>query len=117
AAMYIGYRRLSNVFISPIAGRIADKLGIEKVFLISILFTIASVILIVSGFPGLGIVLTFTFQSVSSALSPGEAAGNPGSRLKAIATNTTWRDLGAAAGALLGGLLLGANNLYFYIIA
>lgn len=116
AAMYIGYRRLSNVFVSPIAGRIADLAGIERVFLIALLLTIFSVVLIVTGSPSVGLILAFTFQSITSALSPAEASGNAESRLKTIATNATWRDLGSAAGALTGGLLLKVNDLHFYML-
>lgn len=116
AALYIGYRRLSNVVLSPLAGKYADRVGIEKVFLVSILFTVLSLLLLVAAQTAAGLVLAFTFQSVGAALSPGHAAGSTGSRLKSIAANTTWRDLGAAAGALIGGFLLKDSDVTLYIL-
>ncbi|MES2680636.1 MAG: MFS transporter [Bacteroidota bacterium] len=115
-AFYIGYRRFSNVFVSPFAGKIADKSGIEKIFLIAVFFTILSLLLIVAGYIRVGLLFTFTFQSISSALAPGGAAANQENRLKAIAANVTWRDLGSASGALLGGSLLLADTVKPYLI-
>jgi predicted MFS family arabinose efflux permease len=88
------------------------------VFLIALLLTVASLFLIATGFTGTGLIATFTFQTFSSALSPGGVAGTLGNRLKAIAANTTWRDLGSGAGALIGGILLGSSYLrvlIFYV--
>jgi MFS transporter, DHA1 family, multidrug resistance protein len=116
AAFYIGYRRLSNVIVSPLAGRIADRFGIERVFLVAILLTVISLVLISAGFLAIGILATFTFQSISSALSPGEAAREE-NRLNAIAANTTWRDLGAASGALITGVLVGSKDLHLVVFA
>jgi len=116
-AFYIGYRRLSNVLVSPVAGRIADKFGIERVFLLSIFFTVISLLVIFLGYVEAGLIATFTFQSVSSALAPGGAAVNQENRLKAIAANATWRDLGSASGALLGGALLNIDFIHPYFLA
>jgi MFS family permease len=110
-ALYVGYRRFSNVLVSPIAGKIADKAGIERVFLWAVFLTIPSLLLIAFGFVEAGLISTFTFQSVSSALAPGGAASGQENRLKAIAANTTWRDLGSASGALAGGALLQVSSL------
>jgi MFS transporter, DHA1 family, multidrug resistance protein len=113
-AFYIGYRRFSNVFVSPLAGRLADRFGIERIFLIAIFLTIFSLLVLVSGYVKIGLLLTFTLQSISSALAPG-AAINQENRLKAIAANATWRDLGSAAGALLGGSLLMVDGVSPYL--
>jgi len=116
-AFYVGYRRFSNVFISPVAGKIADKLGIEKVFLTAVLLTVISLCLITLGFTEVGLLTTFTLQSISSALAPGGATVNQENRLKAIAANTTWRDLGSASGALVGGALLKVDSVSIFIFA
>ncbi len=116
-AFYIGYRRFSNVFVSPIAGRIADKFGIERVFLVATFFTVISLVAIIIGFVEVGLIVTFTLQSISSALAPGGAALNQENRLKAIAANTTWKDLGSASGALIGGALLKTNSIHPYFLS
>ncbi len=115
-AFYVGYRRLSNVFVSPLAGKLADKIGIERLFLMAIFLTVLSLTSIAIGYTEAGLILTFTLQSISSALAPGGAASGQENRLKAIAASTTWRDLGAAAGALLGGLLLGSAHVMPFLV-
>lgn len=116
-SFYVGYRRLSNVFVSPFAGKIADRFGIERVFLIAIFLTVFSLFVITAGYVEIGLLLTFTFQSISSALAPGGAAADQENRLKAIAANTTWRDLGSASGAVLGGALLATEHLQLYLFS
>jgi MFS transporter, DHA1 family, multidrug resistance protein len=115
-AFYLGYRRFSNVLVSPIAGRLADKSGIEKVFMYASLLTVVSLVIIATGYIQVGLVATFTFQSVSSALAPVAITWKEENRLKAISSNTTWKDLGSATGALIGGALLKISSIEPYLL-
>jgi predicted MFS family arabinose efflux permease len=48
---------------------------------------------------------------VMGALAPGNASKQRVNALSAVAENATWRDVGAAVGALVGGILLSSNYL------
>lgn len=110
AAGYLAYRRICLVALSTFGGWTADKIGFEKVFLGSLLFIISGLFVIGSGCIATGTIIVFSFYGVLSAIAPGAVSGsaNP---LHAAAENATWRDIGAAAGTLLGGFLLTSGHL------
>lgn len=118
AAGYLVYRRLCFILFSPISGAIADRIGFAKVFNGSVLLIIAGLILLLMGFEMPGLIIIFTFNSVNSTMAPGGASDKQGDKIRAVATNASWRDLGAATGTLTGGLLLSGSLLpEFFIIA
>ena len=112
AAFYLGYRRICLVALSPAGGWIADKVGLNQVFNTSVLFVILGLILIATGWIGTGAVVVFTFYSINSAITPGSASKTNTHSLAAVAENATWRDIGAAAGTLLGGFLISSSYLH-----
>jgi hypothetical protein len=59
----------------------------------------------------MGLVVVFAFNSVNSAMAPGGVAEKQEDKLKAITTNASWRDIGAAAGTLTAGFLLSGIQL------
>lgn len=110
AASYLGYRRICLVALSTVGGVISDKVGMERMFNISLALVILGLLVIISGWIGTGAVIVFTFYSINSAITPGSAARSSHS-LAAIAENATWRDIGAAIGTLLGGVLISSQYL------
>lgn len=110
AASYLGYRRICLVALSTVGGVISDKVGMERMFNISLALVILGLLVIISGWIGTGAVIVFTFYSINSAITPGSAARSSHA-LAAIAENATWRDIGAAIGTLLGGVLISSQYL------
>jgi MFS transporter, DHA1 family, multidrug resistance protein len=106
AGFYLAYKRICSITISPFAGMLADKWGIDKVYLIALFFTITGLLLIATGLIQTGIITTFTFYGILNALSPGNAVAGATNHLKAVASNNTWSDLGAATGVLVAGSFL-----------
>ena len=106
AGFYLAYRRVCTIIVSPAGGWLADKYGINTVYLLSTALTISGLFLIASGLVIPGIIVTFTFYSLSNAMSPGNASAGAQNHIKAVATNSTWTDTGAAAGTLIGGFVL-----------
>jgi MFS family permease len=120
AAFYLAYRRICVVLLSPLGGWLADIVGIDKVFNLSIAFVIIGLFVLIFGWIELGAIIIFTFYSINAAVGPGSAIKNQSHTLAAIAENATWRDIGAAIGTLTGGLLLTSehlNTLLFLISA
>ena len=117
SASYLAFRRICIIIISPPAGLLADRWDIEKVFLSAIVLSISALLFIAFDFTKTGIVLAFIANSISSALAPAASLTETGNRLKEVAANTTWRDFGAALGALGGGFLISFHNtiLVFFI--
>lgn len=116
AAFYLGYRRISLVALSAAGGWIADKVGMERLFNTSLALVILGLLVIISGWIGTGAVIVFTSYSVNSAITPGSVSRSSDG-LTAIAENATWRDIGAAIGTLLGGLLISSPYLSAVLMA
>jgi DHA1 family multidrug resistance protein-like MFS transporter len=118
AAGYLVYRRLCSILFSPISGAIADRIGFAEVFNGSVLLIIAGLTLLLMGLEMPGLIIIFTFNSVNSTMAPGGASDKQGDKIRAVATNASWRDIGAATGTLTGGLFLSGSLLpEFFIIA
>ena len=116
AGGYLAYRRISLILFSPAMGVVADRVGIGKAFRTSLLFICAGLVLLVTGWVEIGLVIIFTFNSVISSIGPAHSLTNRRDKLTLLATNATWRDIGAATGALAGGLLADKDVLREVVI-
>lgn len=111
AAGYLVYRRICFIVFSPVSGVIGGRISFAKVFNISLLLIIIGFVFLLIGWEMMGLVIIFTFNSVNSTMAPGSASNNHEDKIRAVAVNATWRDIGAAIGALAGGMLLSASFL------
>jgi MFS family permease len=111
AAFYLGYRRVCSVILSPAGGWIADKIGMNRVFNVSIAGVIVGLSSMSLDFIGLGATIVFTCYSINSAIAPGSASKMKTHSLAGVAENATWRDVGAAIGTLAGGFLISSSYL------
>ena len=110
AALYLGYRRICLVVLSTAGGWVADNIGMERMFNMSMALVVFGLFLIISGWVGTGVVIAFSFYSINSAMTPGSASKSA-YPLAGIAENATWRDVGAATGSLIGGFLISSQFL------
>ena len=100
-------RRLSEMLVAPCAGVIADRLGIGMPLLLAILLTIVGFASIGGGMLMLGSIALVLARGALGTLFPAAVARiYPEDKIKALARNQTWRDVGAAAGPLATGLCL-----------
>ena len=106
AAGYLAYRRICALFFAPVSGALADRVGFSGVFNFAMLMTIVGLVLLLVGLVPIGLILTFTFNSVIGTITPGDVSQEQNDKIKAVSLNAYWRDIGAASGTLLGGLLL-----------
>lgn len=108
-AFYLIVRRLSGLLFSPLIGWLADTFGLKRVFVVTLGgVTIALFMISIGGTEALllkwGIIASFISARMFANLSPAMAIQMHPTieRLHLLASLTTWRDLGAALGALLG---------------
>ncbi|HAS47545.1 MAG TPA: hypothetical protein DCS93_44120 [Microscillaceae bacterium] len=116
-ALYLIIRRMSGLLLSPLVGWLADRLGLKKVFVAILIGLIIALGLISVGIVEVGIAACFVMARMFATLSPAMAIRitPEAKRLPMLASLTTWRDLGAAVGALLGLIVLqmtGATVLF-----
>lgn len=105
-AGFLSFRRVCSVLISPVTGRLADHFGLINVFLISILGLCLGFMMIATGLIYAGLITVFTFYNVNSSLAAGGASAGKENITHAVSQNATYRDAGAAFGALAGGFML-----------
>ena len=100
-------RRLSEMLIAPLAGMIADRFGVRLPLFLAIMLTIAGFGLIGGGLLMLGSIALVISRGALGTLFPAAVARiYPEDKIKALARNQTWRDVGAAAGPLAAGACL-----------
>ena len=107
----LAYRRLCIVFFSPIAGNLADSWGFQKIFDYTHIALLVGVTCLALVWNIAGVLIAFAFGAVNASMTIGSALASPASSLKAISDNTTWRDMGAAAGTFVGALLLSFTDI------
>ncbi len=100
-------RRLSEMLIAPCAGIISDRFGIRLPLLLAIALTILGFGLIGAELLTLGSIALIVSRGALGTLFPAAVARiYPEGKVKALARNQTWRDVGAAAGPLVTGACL-----------
>ena len=101
-------RRLCEMIVAPTAGIIADKLGVRIPLFITVSLAIAGFSLVGFGFLILGSIALVLARAALGTLFPAAVAKiYSENKVKALARNQTWRDIGAAAGPLIAGACLG----------
>ena len=106
AGAYLAYRRIAVILFAPPVGMLADRFGSDRIFHASVLSICLALVLLAFNCTTIALVIIFTFNSVVSSIGPASSVSNRDDKLKALATNATWRDIGAATGTLAGGFLL-----------
>ena len=100
-------RRLCEMIVAPMAGAIADKLGVRIPLFITVALTIVGFGLIGIGFLVLGSIALVLARGALGTLFPAAVAKiYSQNKVKALTRNQTWRDVGAAIGPLLAGASL-----------
>ena len=108
-AVFLVFRRACFIFLSPVCGIIAGKIGFIRAFSFSFAMIVIGLIFLLVGCVTVGLIIIFAFNSVASTMTPGVAIFNEKDKIKAVAKNATWQDIGAATGALSGGMFLSGS--------
>lgn len=117
---YLLFRRISSSFMSILSGYLSDLIGVQKVFGFSLALAITGMMLIAFGFTPTGIIIAFLFNSFIVAMLPAAALSiSKENKLETLTSITTWWDIGAALGTLVGLNLLQlmGSNILFVVLS
>ncbi len=113
-AGWLASRRIFMIVFSPLAGTLADRWGIGRFFMMGMVLTIGGFVALAASQIYLGLPLIILGYGLAEILGPALATRGESEKLAALASIATWRDLGAATGALAGGFL--ANQAEIRVI-
>jgi MFS family permease len=118
-AVYLLLKHVFNIIVPFLSGFVSLKLKTDYLFKFSLLMCIIALYLIAFNYLVLGILLAFFFNILIVAYSPLIAIQRQHEHsLQAISSSSTWWDLGAAIGALVGIYclnLFGIQNLFLLL--
>ncbi len=101
-ALYLLIKRLFIIIFSCIGGILSMHFSPLKLFFIAVIGCLISMLFIVFNVIIFGIILAFLCNTIVVTFSPVVAIEKQPNSLQAISSISTWWDLGAAIGALIG---------------
>ncbi|MEM7536613.1 MAG: MFS transporter [Chloroflexota bacterium] len=111
SAFLLAVKRLSVMIVGPLSGWLADKWHIRHLFLLSVAGFFVGLVFISTNVTIVGLTTLFVSTAISQTLAAGVALElSTNTKLNTLSSLTTWRDLGTAVGALIGGYLLVAST-------
>ncbi|PKA84175.1 putative MFS family arabinose efflux permease [Ulvibacter sp. MAR_2010_11] len=118
-ALYLLLKRLFLILFSFVGGMLSLHYSASKLFAISVIGCLFAMALISLNFIITGIILAFLCNTIVVTFSPLVAVKQQKNALQAISSVSTWWDLGAAIGALIGIFIieiLGRQNLFLSLL-
>ena len=107
----LALRRVGEMLIAPVSGRIADMFGLAIPLGVMLAVCASGFLAIGLGYLIAGSAAMVICRGALGTLFPAAAAAlYQQNHMHALTRNQTWRDIGAAAGPLLAGLLLGVMS-------
>lgn len=108
AGLLLALRYLGEILLSPVGGRLADRVGPERLLVTMSLLTAIALVGFGLGWLWICALVIVVLRSLQlPLLAPIVARRTPGpERIHALAKRAIWRDIGAGLGPMLAGLLL-----------
>ena len=115
----IGLRRVMEALLSPLGGILGDHFGSGRLLLISTVVLAIGFALLAVGLAVLGGVLVVAARALIAVLWPAEIARRTqeDETIHRLAVGQTWRDVGAAVGPLMLGVVVSVvslSNIYWF---
>lgn len=106
--LLIAGRRLVEIVAAPLSGIVADRFGVRRPLVAASLLLVAGLAFVGIGWLYAGALAIVVARGALGTLIPAAVVlFAPSGVLQPLARNLTWRDVGAAAGPLTTGFLLG----------
>ena len=111
AGLVMSGRRVLEMIVAPLSGHIADHYGVHRPLLLACLLLVLGLALVGFGWLYAGAAAIILGRGALGTLIPATVAlFATGEVMGPMARNLTWRDIGAAAGPLTTGFLLGSTT-------
>jgi predicted MFS family arabinose efflux permease len=111
AGLLISGRRVAEMVAAPVSGVVADRFGVRAPLVAASLLLVVGFTLVGAGWLFAGAAAVVVARGALGTLIPAAVAlFAPGRVLQPLARNQTWRDIGAAAGPLATGFVLGLTT-------
>ena len=106
--LLIAGRRLVEIIAAPLSGIVADRFGVRRPLVAASLLLVAGLAFVGIGWLYAGALAIIVARgALGTLISAAVVLFAPSGVLQPLARNLTWRDIGAAAGPLTAGFLLG----------
>ena len=111
AGLVMSGRRVMEMIVAPLSGHIADRYGVRRPLLLACLLLVVGLALVGFGWLYAGAAAIILGRGALGTLIPAAVAlFATGAVMGPMARNLTWRDIGAAAGPLITGIMLGVTT-------
>ncbi len=102
AGLLIAFQRLVNMILAMFSGPVTDRIGAQRLLLPCSFMVAIGLAIIASGHAYIGALTVIFSRALLSTVGPVLAAQRSTDRIAALASFSTWTDVGLAAGAFLG---------------
>ena len=102
AGLIMAFRHVVGISLAFISGPITDRLGAHRLLIPATLCVIAGLVTVAAGYIYAGAVIIICSRGILSTVGPVLAAEKSPDRIAALASYSTWNDVGLAGGAFLG---------------
>ena len=115
AGLIMAFRHVVGISLAFISGPITDRVGAQRLLIPFTLLAILGLATVAAGYIYIGAVVIICSRGILSTVGPVLAAEKSRDRIAALASYSTWNDVGLAGGAFLGTVgvaSLGATPTY-----
>jgi len=102
AGLIIAFQRLVGIVLAFASGPVTDRIGARHLLLPCTLVVIAGLCIIAAGYVYAGAIIVIFARGLLQTVGPVLAAERSTDRIAALASYSTWTDVGLAGGAFLG---------------
>ncbi len=105
----LAMRHLGEAIAAPLFGWVADKWGARRIFIVAEVLTMCGFFAVASGLTVAGAIVMLIFRGALASLGPAvitQSLDETSDAIGPLARMQAWRDLGAALGPLVTGVLL-----------
>jgi hypothetical protein len=102
AGLIMALRHAVGISLAFISGPIVDRIGAQRLLVPGALCVVLGLVIVASGYVFAGALVVIFSRSVLQTVGPVLAAERSTDRIGALASYSTWSDVGLAGGAFLG---------------
>jgi MFS family permease len=120
AGLIMAFRHVVGISLAFVSGPVTDRLGARRLLIPCTLVVIAGLVTVAAGYIYVGALVVICSRAMLSTVGPVLAAEKSTDRIAALASYSTWNDVGLAGGAFLGTVgvaSLGAAPTYSLMAA